>query len=350
MALLTVAEALKSSRPATNPSRWYEAAYERLRLSFQTTDKGPEARAEYEARVAELRSGKEKRGHQSKLPADEVVHRVSSPSRTTSGWIVSVSGKKVWLGSDKQAAIAKWESLMIEHGHGLSPGRGFFWNALEQKWERGERSYRSLNYGRMKDRLEGFRSLLAEEARLKSELVDIHLKLDEECRVRRRECRERMRARWLEVESRLKKYVANWRATYRASLAIDEQATWDADRKRIRIRANRKRILRVEALQRISRPWKDKESGLWFAWVGADHRKLVRLGDDEAKARVVWWVLKGALNAGGKTLRRPEGILRSIEELLDVSPERVMATLRQLGWKVEMPSHATSARGFYRVV
>lgn len=338
MGLITVEEALRGGkRKAVNRSRWYEAAYERLRLSFWTTDRGPEARAEYESRLAELQSKKKVRGHQRKLTVEEIANRVGvlSYSGTWKSWICRVSGRNVWFGKDEKAARARWEALMIERGHGLCPGRGFFWNGLEQKWERGdELNERGRKRGRTERRVAGYKALLADTKRLRRERAELHTQMDEECRSRRRNQTLEMRVRW---QSFMEK-VGGWRRKYRASLLKDEQAEWDADRKRIRRRVNHRRKVKVEMFQRISRAWKDEKTGIWFSWIGGEHRKLVRLGDDEQKARVVWWVLRNALNAGSKMLRKPEGVQRTLDELLDIGEDRVVSRLRELGWTVERPA------------
>lgn len=257
-------------------------------------------------------------------------------------WRGNVGGKSKYLGRTKGIAVAKWEALMLELGHGLAPGPNFFWNAIEQRWDKGEsQRLGNLRLRKLKGRAKIRTKLIAEKKRLLSEIAVIKNRIDAECRARRATCDKLIREQWLAFEAKL----AKMRVEYRAGLSVKELAIFDANRARIRTRVNRKRMLRVEALQRISRPWKDEESGLWFSLIGAEHRKLVRLGDDEQKARVVWWVLKNALNEGAKTLRKPECIQRTIDELLDISPELVAATLRQLGWwVVERPADSSSAR------
>ena len=279
------------------------------------------------------------------LSEAERARRVGNLYHQKGGWCVKIGGKWRGLGKDKKAARAKWEALMLEFGHGFAPGPNFFWNAIEQQWDKGESSSRtSLKYGTLKGRREARSKLIDEKRRLLGEIAALQGKLEQECRARRAVCDKLIREQRIAYQEKMKA----WRIAYRASLPAKEREGFDANRARIRLRVNRKRMLRVEELQRISRPWKDKESGLWFSWIGAEHRKLVRLGDDEAKARVVWWVLKGALNEGAKTLRKPEGIQRTIDELLDISPERVAATLQQLGWTVERPAAASNESESYR--
>lgn len=334
MPLITVEEALQPRKPGkvTNPSRWYEAAYERLRLSFWTTDKGPEVRADYECRLAELQAMKPKRGHQRKLTEAEIAHRVGvlAFSSQNRAWYANVCGRQTNFGTNHPKALARWEALMIEHGHGLSPGPGFFWNGLDQRWEKGEISPKSHKGGATRRREAGYRHLLAEVQRLRVEFANIHVKLNEECRARHANCDVELRARWAEFEARMK----DWRRTYRASLAIDEQAMWDANRARIKRRVNQKRKFRVELLQRISRPWKDKATGMWYSWVGAVHRKLVKLGDTQDSATAVWRILKQGLSHGAKILRRDERVQMTLDELLEVDQARVIARLRERGWTV----------------
>ncbi len=89
---------------------------------------------------------------------------------------------------------------------------------------------------------------------------------------------------------------------------------------------------------RLGLPWQDRDGAAWWAWLGGSPRQLVKLGDTEPAARVVWHVLKIGLAAGQATLKLPAGIQRTLDELLAVSPERVEKRLRELGWSVERPT------------
>ena len=89
---------------------------------------------------------------------------------------------------------------------------------------------------------------------------------------------------------------------------------------------------------RLGLPWHDRGGAGWYAWLGASPRQLVKLGDDEQKARVVWLVLKHALEAGQSMLKSPESTQRTIEELVAVAPELVEKRLRERGWSVTRPT------------
>ncbi len=91
---------------------------------------------------------------------------------------------------------------------------------------------------------------------------------------------------------------------------------------------------------RLGLPWQDRSGLGWYAWLGGDSgpRQLLKLGDTEEKARVVWWVLKNSLKAGQSMLKSPESTQRTVQELVEVSPERVEKRLRELGWSVERPT------------
>lgn len=273
------------------------------------------------------------------LPADERAKRIGCPSynKAHRQWYVKVGGKDVLLGRDKKLAHEKWLELMLELGKGLAPGPKFYWNAIEQRWDKDFLSCKATTLRRclkpraLRRRMTARQHLIAEKWRLKSEIADLRAKLDQECRDRRAACAKQMREQWAAFKVRMR----SWRFEYRAKLTAAEQERFDTNRKRIKSRARRKLLLRSELLQRISKPWKDRETGLWYSWIGLDHRKLVRLGDDEAKARVVWWILRNALNEGAKMLRKPESTQRTIDELIDVAPQQVFTRLAELGWKIE---------------
>ena len=91
---------------------------------------------------------------------------------------------------------------------------------------------------------------------------------------------------------------------------------------------------------RLGRPFQDRDGAAWFSWLGGDEgpRQLVKLGDVEANAMVVWHVLKIGLEAGQATLRVSETLRIRMDDLSDGGLNAEISRLRELGWKVERPT------------
>lgn len=284
------------------------------------------------------------------LPEAERARRmgVLSFDSTKRNWQVKVGGKKqIVLGRDPVQARAKWDAMMVANGHPLSPGPDFFWNANKQRWDQGERSYCKLKYGKMQGRAELCQALLLEKSRLETEIARLHIVLDKECRERRAACDAELRA--LRIDQRkareaIKKEMQEFRRSELRKTKIKAVDAYEKHRRAINRKFNERRIPEVGKFQRIGRPWRDNDNGFWYAFIGIKNRKLVRLGDEEPKARVVWWILRNALNEGSRTLQKPEGFQKSLDELLEIGTDRVMARLKALGWKIERPVAVSNER------